>query len=554
MSRKRTHCTAEDIVLLLDANLSEIEDESSEDEVDCIISERRDTAESLPCMENQLLIEVKSGSGNVENEECEESSPRSEEDRPFLQGPLLERGGRVMWEKSELKFLVPENDEIFIEYSHEEMTPINYFKLFCDDRMISDMSKQTNLYSVQKTGSSLNTNSVEMEQFLGINLLSGIVKMPSYRMYWASKTRYSPIADIMPRNRFDKLRNFFHLNDNSTFIDNRQNPAYDKLYKVRPFLDSLLQNMKKIEMEKTLAVDEILVPFKGHSSLKQYIKNKPHKWGIKIFALAGVSGIVYNFKVYVGKGTIASTSKLGVSGDIVLELLNTVPKNKNFKIFFDNWFSSYHLMLALKNYGFLAVGTAKVCRLAGCQFETEKELKKAGRGSYDCRSDIKNKITAIKWYDNRSVHVISNYIGVEPIGKAKRWSQEQKSQIEIPIPAAIQQYNANMGGVDLNDMLVSLYRTNIKVKRFYLRIFFHLLDLSVVNAWLLYRRHNKQKQEKGMTLVEFKADICNALLQAGKLVSPKRGRPSSHGNDKVPNAKRKCSVTPNDDMRTTPGL
>jgi hypothetical protein len=37
--------------------------------------------------------------------------------------------------------------------------------------------------------------------------------------------------------------------------------------------------------------------------------------------------------------------------------------------------------------------------------------------------------------------------------------------------------NCHMGGVDLRDMLVALYRTNIGVKRFYLCIVFHLLDV-----------------------------------------------------------------------------
>jgi hypothetical protein len=49
-----------------------------------------------------------------------------------------------------------------------------------------------------------------------------------------------------------------------------------------------------------------------------------------------------------------------------------------------------------------------------------------------------------------------------------------------------------MGGVDLQDMLVALYRTNIRVKRYYLRIVFHLLVMCV-NAWLLYRRHCSQR-------------------------------------------------------------
>ena len=30
-------------------------------------------------------------------------------------------------------------------------------------------------------------------------------------MYWENKTRYPPIADIMPRNRFETIKNSFHV-------------------------------------------------------------------------------------------------------------------------------------------------------------------------------------------------------------------------------------------------------------------------------------------------------------------------------------------------------
>lgn len=182
-------------------------------------------------------------------------------------------------------------------------TPYEYFKMFCDNNALQNICDQTNLYSTQKTGTSVNTSVQEIEQFLGIHVMSGIVRVPSYKMYWQQSTRFAPIADTMSRNRFDKLRNFMHINDNSKMIPT-DNPNHDKLFKVRPFLESFLENIKKIEPEEHNAVDEMIIPFKGRSKLKQYIKNKPHKWGIKMFARAGSSGIVYEIEVYVGKGTV----------------------------------------------------------------------------------------------------------------------------------------------------------------------------------------------------------------------------------------------------------
>ena len=89
------------------------------------------------------------------------------------------------------------------------MTPLNYFKIFWSDDIINLLVEQTNLYSVQQTGSSINTNKSEIEQFIGIQMLMSIVSLPAYYMYWAVDTKYSPIADIMSINRYKKCVNIF---------------------------------------------------------------------------------------------------------------------------------------------------------------------------------------------------------------------------------------------------------------------------------------------------------------------------------------------------------
>jgi len=78
--------------------------------------------------------------------------------------------------------------------------------------------EQTNLYSTQKSGRCVNTTYNELSNFLGIHVMSSIVRMPSYKMYWAQETR----------NRFEALKTAFHINDNSN-CKSRSDPVYDKL-------------------------------------------------------------------------------------------------------------------------------------------------------------------------------------------------------------------------------------------------------------------------------------------------------------------------------------
>ena len=91
-----------------------------------------------------------------------------------------------------------------------------------------------------------------------------------------------------------------------------------------------------------------------------------------------------------------------------------------------------------------------------------------------------------------------------------------------------------MGGVDLCDMLLSLYLIPLKSRKYYVPIFYYLLKICVTNSWLLYRCHvtmknTKTKKRKHMSLLEFQIHIADDLLSAGKPISvtPKRGRPSS---------------------------
>ena len=54
-------------------------------------------------------------------------------------------------------------------------------------------------------------------------------------------------------------------------------------------------------------------------------------------------------------------------------------------------------------------------------------------------------------------------------------------------------YNANMGGVDLCDMMLSTYRIRQKSNEYYMYIIYYCIGISVINSWLIYRRHMAQQ-------------------------------------------------------------
>ena len=197
-----------------------------------------------------------------------------------------------------------------------------------------------------------------MEQYLGILVMMGIVKLPRYRMYWSTETRIGAIADTMSVNRFEKLKRFFYCNDNSKMLS-REYPNYDELFKVRPVIDSVLQRCKLVEQEKKHSIDEQIIPTKSRSGLRQYLPKKPNKWGIKVWARCGVSGFLYDFEIYTGKQPSQTLPGLGVLGNTVLRLAAGLPKHVGHKLYFDNLFTSIPLVKHLKADGIWSVDTIR---------------------------------------------------------------------------------------------------------------------------------------------------------------------------------------------------
>ena len=305
----------------------------------------------------------------------------------------------------------------------DDTSPIEYFKMFWDDIITQGLAEQTNLYSVQASGKSINTSFHEMEQFLGIQMNMSLVSLPSYDMYWSNEFRINCIADVMGLKRYESLRRFLHANDNTKRDENS-----GKLFKVEPVINAVRDNCAKIEQECNQSIDEQMMPAKTKKSgIQQYMPKKIHKWGFKNFIRAGKSGMIYDFFIYAGARS-AGTESCGAE-DVVLHLVEGVPKNKNFRIFFDNWFSTLSLLCELRNRGILATGTFRSSRIGGCPLMSEKDLKKEGRGSYDYRTDQNTGTHLLKWFDNKCVLLGSTYSGVKASSTVQRFDLKEKNRL-----------------------------------------------------------------------------------------------------------------------------
>jgi len=120
------------------------------------------------------------------------------------------------------------------------------------------------------------TNLTEMWAFLGIFMILSIMQVPKYSIAWGSSTFFGipGLSEIMSRERFERLCKFFHVNDTRNNLARRQ-PGHDKLYHIRPILDTVLEKcLKNYNPPKNQSIDEGMIAYKGRLSLKQYLSSK----------------------------------------------------------------------------------------------------------------------------------------------------------------------------------------------------------------------------------------------------------------------------------------
>lgn len=237
---------------------------------------------------------------------------------------------------------------------------------------------------------------------------------------------------------------------------------------------------------------------KASNILRQYLPNKPHKWGYKLLVLCDDRGFAYDFKIYSGMENnpdlrFPNEPDLGASANIVVRLARSIPRDKNYKLFFDNYYTCPELISHLAKEGIYSMGTVNTGRLGkSVQIPSLKDLKsrKEERGySEEWVGNVDGTdIVTVMWYDNKPVVLSSSFVGKEPTQKVRRFCKKQKKYLDVDCPQIIRNYNQHMGGVDLLDSFLGKYKIKMRTKKWYLRLFYHFLDIATINSWLLYRR------------------------------------------------------------------
>ena len=90
-----------------------------------------------------------------------------------------------------------------------------------------------------------------------------------------------------------------------------------------------------------------------------------------------------------------------------------------------------------------------------------------------------------------------------------RRSKGSATKTPVSCPNIIKMYNVSMSGVDVIDQKTAAYRLGRKSKiRFYLRIFFDLIDIVIVNSHIVYTKFGNS-----ISLLDFKIVVSKSLIE-----------------------------------------
>lgn len=177
--------------------------------------------------------------------------------------------------------------------SPDHLSPFCVYILFITDEILDKIVLETHRYAQQESKqiTKTPTDKDEIKKFFSVVIIMGLVELPHLYLYWSKNPLYHNkfISSVLTRDRFLLILQYLHFNDNNSLLKSN-----NRLYQIRPMLNMINKNKKIMTPRRNIVIDESMVPWRGRLGIRQYIKNKRHKYGVKMYKLCTVTGYTYS--------------------------------------------------------------------------------------------------------------------------------------------------------------------------------------------------------------------------------------------------------------------
>ena len=409
--------------------------------------------------------------------------------------------------------------------------PVDYFQLFFTDSLISDIVNFTNQYAqieIEKKkrtkpsyvdkqwdiNGSDNVTVQEMRAYFGTCVILSIAPSRQLRHVFSSDPyiNNAGLRNVFTLRHYSKISHYFCCSDKSVEPPKDSN-MYDKLFKIRPVVETMQKLFSKYwSYGSNVCIDESVIPMKSKDSVKQYLPNKPSKWGWKIWSCCDSDSpnrpYLLSFIPYLGKKH-TKVSKNGLFFDVVQELTKPMC-GSNVRLYTDSAYSSIKTFLYLKKHSIFASGTCWQ-NIVGLHPSVKNAPRRMPRGSQRIFQDENDRfLTCCLWFDTKPVRFISTEADPTVNCGALRRVGGQYERVSQPSVAS--KYAERYKSIDLFDFSAQKYSIMWQSYRPWRYLFSFCFQAAIINAYILYMETSKLPRSKNFTQSDFRLILGKQLI------------------------------------------
>ena len=452
---------------------------------------------------------------------------------------------------------------------YTNLSEIGCFELFFSDFVVQILSEETNSYAesklrtyplaIQERCCWVPTTIAEIRVYLGIHLHFGLYHLAVREDYW----KIHKLGQFMGYGRFKRIHRYFSLNDENDTLPPLNAPWFHRIQRVSDLIRAACRN--SYTPSSHITIDEAMVAFKGRSKHTVKLKNKPINNGYKLWCIGdhgyiwswlfhsrvdGVEGFTKSQPTYWPQKSMNAAGEplekrasLAPTYALVLRLAAQLPRLE-FCIYLDNLFLNLPVAQCLLAMGIYCMGTIRK-KAIGFPLSLQSYLENNSELLWDSTiaQVVDNNTLCFIWQDNKPVAAISTAHSlhqsedrIQRLRRCPKINPENQRILrpvfqgqpfkELFILKAMDDYNHDMKGVDQADQLRASFTCHRKQDyRTQMPLFYFLLDVSCVNAFLLWQRSSTVNAtiapKTHNTHRAFMSVVCDKLLYSNPKIKKK---------------------------------
>lgn len=383
-------------------------------------------------------------------------------------------------------------------------TALECISLFLDDETIDKITTYTNVYittlheKYSRERDCKLTEAIEIKAFVGLLYMVAIKKTEHLNLkgIWLDDgTGCDVFKATMSINRFLFLLRVLHFDDINTRQERKKT---DNLAPIREVFESFAAHCNEnYVLGNCCTIDEMLESYRGRCKFRVHMSSKSTKHGIKLYALVDSKSLyTSNLEVYAGKQPPGNYNVSQSSADVIKRIAKPI-LNTGRNLIMGSNFTSIPLFDELINeYETTAVGAFK---------KNKKEipalfLTMKDRPASHCLFGFDQRKTLVSYaLKKKSKNIVLVLSTIDSNDNIHANTEAQ--------PDIVSFYESTKSAVDIVDQSKEKHSVARVTNRWPMRLFFSILNISGINAQIIYKANTQNLMERSLFLKEIGLEL-----------------------------------------------